>query len=108
MMMIDCVTEDDDLLSCIVSVLATCRLPFTLITADVAEATAACLLAQAEEAERQKMPPVVQERLVIEEFGRCLMQIIDSANKTKGKARRFSCVGETMSFSSLCIHVFSF
>ncbi|KAK7507737.1 hypothetical protein BaRGS_00000702 [Batillaria attramentaria] len=59
------------------------RLPFTLITADVAEATSACLLAQAEEAERLKMPPVVQERMVIEEFGRCLLQIIDSANKTK-------------------------
>ncbi|XP_076459625.1 uncharacterized protein LOC143292867 [Babylonia areolata] len=62
------------------------RLPFTLITADVAEATSACLLAQAEEAERLKMPPVVQERMVIEEFGRCLMQIIESANKTKAAA----------------------
>ena len=61
------------------------RLPFTLITADVAEATAVCLLAQAEEAERLKMPPVVQERMVIEEFGRCLIQIIDSANRTKGQ-----------------------
>ncbi|XP_041363749.1 protein lin-54 homolog [Gigantopelta aegis] len=59
------------------------RLPFTLITTEVAEATCACLLAQAEEAERLKMPPVVQERMVIEEFGRCLMQIIESANKTK-------------------------
>ncbi|XP_050391848.1 protein lin-54 homolog [Patella vulgata] len=59
------------------------RLPYTLITAEVAEATCACLLAQAEEAERLKMPPVVQERMIIEEFGRCLMQIIESANKTK-------------------------
>lgn len=59
------------------------RLPFALITADVAEATSACLLAQAEEAERMKMPPVVQERMVIEEFGRCLMQIIESANRTR-------------------------
>ncbi|XP_069123700.1 protein lin-54 homolog isoform X2 [Argopecten irradians] len=59
------------------------RLPYTFITAEVAEATCACLLAQAEEAERLKMPPVVQERMVIEEFGRCLLQIIDSANKTK-------------------------
>ena len=48
----------------------------------MAEATCACLLAQAEESERLKMPPVVQER--IEEFGRCLLQIIESANKTKG------------------------
>nr|KAI8766264.1 putative protein lin-54 [Biomphalaria glabrata] len=59
------------------------RLPFALITSDVAEATSACLLAQAEEAERMKMPAVVQERMVIEEFGRCLMQIIDSANRTR-------------------------
>lgn len=61
-----------------------CRLPYTFLTSDVAEATCACLLAQAEEAERLKMPPVVQERMVIEEFGRCLLQIIESANKTKG------------------------
>ncbi|XP_062582837.1 protein lin-54 homolog isoform X1 [Saccostrea cucullata] len=60
------------------------RLPYTFLTADVAEATCACLLAQAEEAERLKMPPIVQERMVIEEFGRCLLQIIESANKTKG------------------------
>ncbi|CAG5128666.1 unnamed protein product [Candidula unifasciata] len=59
------------------------RLPFALINSDVAEATSACLLAQAEEAERMKMPPVVQERMIIEEFGRCLMQIIDSANRTR-------------------------
>ena len=60
------------------------RLPFSFVTSDVVEATCACLLAQAEEADRQTMPPVVQERMVIEEFGRCLMQIIDSANRTKG------------------------
>ncbi|CAC5368001.1 LIN54 [Mytilus coruscus] len=60
------------------------RLPYTFITSEVAEATCACLLAQAEESERMKMPPVVQERMVIEEFGRCLLQIIESANKTKG------------------------
>ncbi|ESO98620.1 hypothetical protein LOTGIDRAFT_142615 [Lottia gigantea] len=60
------------------------KLPYTLITAEVAEATCACLLAQADEGERLQMPPVVQERMVIEEFGRCLMQIIESANKTKG------------------------
>lgn len=62
-----------------------CRLPYTFITSEVAEATCACLLAQAEESERMKMPPIVQERMVIEEFGRCLLQIIESANKTKGK-----------------------
>ena len=55
------------------------------MTTEVVEATCACLLAQAEEGERQRMPPVVQERMVIEEFGRCLMQIIESANRTKGQ-----------------------
>lgn len=59
------------------------RLPFSFVTSEVVEATCACLLAQAEEAERLKMPPVVQERNVIEEFGRCLVQIIESANRTK-------------------------
>ena len=54
------------------------------MTAEVAEATCACLLAQAEEADRLRMPHVVQERMVIEEFGRCLLQIIESASKTKG------------------------
>ncbi|KAH3864034.1 hypothetical protein DPMN_027046, partial [Dreissena polymorpha] len=59
------------------------RLPFSFVTTDVVEATCACLLAQAEEGERQRMPGVVQERMVIEEFGRCLVQIIESANRTK-------------------------
>lgn len=61
------------------------KLPYTFVTNEVAEATCACLLAQADESDRLKMPPVVQERMIIEEFGRCLMQIIDSANKTKLK-----------------------
>ncbi|KAK3608971.1 hypothetical protein CHS0354_017132 [Potamilus streckersoni] len=59
------------------------KLPYSFITSEVVEATCACLMAQAEEAERLKMPPVVQERMVIEEFGRCLLQIIESASKTK-------------------------
>ncbi|KAL4239498.1 Lin-54 DREAM MuvB core complex component [Mactra antiquata] len=59
------------------------RLPFSFVTSEVVEATCACMLAQAEEADRQRMPHVVQERMVIEEFGRCLMQIIESANRTK-------------------------
>ncbi|KAL3875813.1 hypothetical protein ACJMK2_033728 [Sinanodonta woodiana] len=63
------------------------KLPYSFITSEVVEATCACLMAQAEEAERMKMPPVVQERMVIEEFGRCLLQIIESASKTKRKDR---------------------
>ena len=61
------------------------RLPYTFITREVAEATCACLMAQAEEAERTRQMDVIQERMIIEEFGRCLMQVIESATKTKGK-----------------------
>ena len=60
------------------------RLPFTFVTSDVAEATCSCLLAQAEEAERTRQMDIVQERMILEECGRCLMQIIESANRTKG------------------------
>ena len=42
-------------------------------------------MAQAEEAERTRQMDVIQERMIIEEFGRCLMQVIESATKTKGK-----------------------
>ncbi|XP_064636016.1 protein lin-54 homolog isoform X2 [Lineus longissimus] len=59
------------------------RLPYTFITSDVAEATCVCMLAQAEDAERTRQPPVIHERAILEEFGRCLMQIIESANRTK-------------------------
>ena len=61
-----------------------CRLPYTFVTTEVVEAACSCLLAQAEEAERLRLPEVVQERMVLEEFGRCIMQVIESANKTRG------------------------
>ena len=41
-------------------------------------------MAQAEESERKRQVDIIQERMILEEFGRCLMQVIDSANKTKG------------------------
>ncbi|XP_023221052.1 protein lin-54 homolog isoform X2 [Centruroides sculpturatus] len=59
------------------------RLPFAFITQEVVEATCQCLLAQAEDGERSGLPVSTLERLVLEEFGRCLMQIIEYANKTK-------------------------
>ena len=58
-------------------------MPFTFITTDVAEATCACLVAQTEEAERTRQIEVIQERMILQEFGRCLMQVIESANRTK-------------------------
>ncbi len=46
------------------------------------EATCQCLLAQAEEAERKGVAEFESEGMVIEEFGRCLKQIIEIAKKT--------------------------
>ncbi|XP_033097125.1 protein lin-54 homolog isoform X2 [Anneissia japonica] len=60
------------------------RLPYSFITNDVAEATCQCLLAQAEETERNGGASNIGEQLILEEFGRCLKQIIESAGKTKG------------------------
>jgi len=60
------------------------RQPFNFVTNEVVEATCQCLLAQAEEAERTEKKEVEIEGLIIEEFGRCLSQIIDMANKSIG------------------------
>ena len=47
------------------------------------EATCQCLLDQAKEAERKGLKEVDSEAMVIEEFGRCLKQIIEMSNKAK-------------------------
>lgn len=60
------------------------RLPFSFITNDVAEATCQCLLAQAEQTEQKHHSQAKAEKLILEEFGQCLWQVIDSAGKTKG------------------------
>jgi len=60
------------------------RLPYTFVTAEVAEATCACLVAQAEEAERTRQQEMMEEQMILQEFGRCLMQVIQSATSTKG------------------------
>uniref|UniRef100_A0A8C7G002 Lin-54 DREAM MuvB core complex component n=1 Tax=Oncorhynchus kisutch TaxID=8019 RepID=A0A8C7G002_ONCKI len=58
------------------------RMPFTFVTKEVAEATCECLLEQAEQAELIQQPQATAERMILEEFGRCLMRIISSAGKT--------------------------
>lgn len=58
-------------------------LPHCFFTWEVIEATASCLLAQAEEAERRDLPPAAQERIILEEFGRILEHVIDSASKAQ-------------------------
>jgi hypothetical protein len=55
------------------------------VTTEVVEATCQCLLAQAEEAERKGSTEVDSEAMVIEEFGRCLKQIIEIAKKTNSQ-----------------------
>ena len=59
------------------------RLPCMFFTQDIIEATCTCLLAQAEEAEKTNRSTPVAETMILEEFGRCLMQIIQAAAKAK-------------------------
>ncbi|KAJ7987015.1 hypothetical protein DPEC_G00334380 [Dallia pectoralis] len=58
------------------------RMPYAFVTKEVAEATCECLLEKAEQAELNDQPQATSERMVLEEFGRCLMRIISSAGKT--------------------------
>ena len=62
------------------------RLPCMFFTQEVIEATCTCMLAQAEEAEKTNCSIQVAETMILEEFGRCLMQIIQAASKTKPPA----------------------
>ncbi|NP_001070035.1 protein lin-54 homolog [Danio rerio] len=59
------------------------KLPYTFVTKEVAEATCDCLLEQAEQAELTNQPQAMAERLILEEFGRCLHRIISFAGKAK-------------------------
>jgi hypothetical protein len=52
---------------------------YSFITNEVADATCQCLIAQAEECEQQHIDECETERYVLEEFGRCLIEIIESA-----------------------------
>ncbi|XP_017578975.1 spexin prohormone 2 isoform X2 [Pygocentrus nattereri] len=60
------------------------KCPLSCITPDVVEATCGCLLAQAEEAEREGHTRPHAERLILEEFGQCLTQIVRSIFKSTG------------------------
>ncbi|XP_073073335.1 tesmin isoform X1 [Manis javanica] len=50
---------------------------------DVVEAACACLLAQGEEAEKEQCSERLAEKRVLEEFGRCLSQILHTEFKSK-------------------------
>ncbi|KAM6301304.1 protein lin-54 homolog isoform 2-T2 [Aegotheles albertisi] len=67
------------------------KLPFTFVTKEVADATCECLLAQAEQAEKMGKSTAAAERMILEEFGRCLMRVINSAGKSKSDPCAMNC-----------------
>ncbi|XP_064005676.1 protein lin-54 homolog isoform X2 [Pogoniulus pusillus] len=67
------------------------KLPFTFVTKEVADATCECLLAQAEQAEKLGKSKAAAERMILEEFGRCLMRVINSAGKSKSDPCALNC-----------------
>ncbi|CAB1323369.1 unnamed protein product [Coregonus sp. 'balchen'] len=58
------------------------KCPLSCITLDVVEATCGCLLAQAEEAEKEGYMLCQAEKMILEEFGQCLTQIVRSIFKS--------------------------
>uniref|UniRef100_A0A3Q1FZM8 Lin-54 DREAM MuvB core complex component n=1 Tax=Acanthochromis polyacanthus TaxID=80966 RepID=A0A3Q1FZM8_9TELE len=67
------------------------RLPYTFVTKEVLEATCECLLEQAKKAEQTHQPQAEAERMILEEFGHCLMRIISSAGKAKADCASINC-----------------
>lgn len=55
---------------------------FSFVTTEVVEATCMCLMERANEAEREALTETDIEGMIIEEFGRCLKQIIEMAKKS--------------------------
>lgn len=82
--LVGCLLEWVDVLFCF-------RLPFTFVTKEVADATCECLLAQAEQAEKMGKSKAAAERMILEEFGRCLMRVINSAGKSKSDPCAMNC-----------------
>ncbi|EHB12710.1 Tesmin [Heterocephalus glaber] len=60
------------------------RRPSSCISWEVVEATCACLLARGEEAEKDHCSQHLAEQMILEEFGRCLSQILYTEFKSKG------------------------
>ncbi|XP_039291213.1 protein lin-54 homolog isoform X4 [Nilaparvata lugens] len=59
------------------------RKPFTMLTQEVIEATCQCLLTSS----RDPIPTEEGERLILEEFGRCLIEIINCANLSQNQGQ---------------------
>lgn len=56
------------------------KLPFSYVTKEVVEATCRCLLLQASEAEKANMSQNDTQKLILEEFGNCLLKVIHTAS----------------------------
>ncbi|CAH8493186.1 unnamed protein product [Dicrocoelium dendriticum] len=61
-------------------------IPNGFLSVEVTEAACSCMLAQLDEAKQRSFSPVSQERVILEEFGKCLEQILESAAKDKSAA----------------------
>ena len=59
------------------------RQAFSYITGDVIEASTLCLLAIAQNVESSEQDPEVTKKQVIEEFGKCLVEIITCSMNNK-------------------------
>lgn len=55
--------------------------PCNFMTPDVIEATIQCVIAQAEECQKNRLDARTSEKLILEEFGRCLVEIIEFSLK---------------------------
>ncbi|KAG5671770.1 hypothetical protein PVAND_001948 [Polypedilum vanderplanki] len=55
--------------------------PYNFMTQDVIEATVQCMIAQAEECEKMSVSKKEGERMILEEFSRCLQEIIEFSAK---------------------------
>ncbi|XP_049539518.1 protein lin-54 homolog [Anopheles darlingi] len=56
--------------------------PHNSMTPDVIEATLQCMIAQADECQRRGCSIRTSERMILQEFGRCLVEIMDFASKS--------------------------
>jgi len=55
---------------------------FSFVTTEVVDATCMCLMERTNEAEKEALSETEIEGVIIEEFGRCLKQIIEMAKKS--------------------------
>lgn len=67
---------------CLQSSYVSCILshPFNILTTDILEATANCMLAQAEEGEFENFSEENIQALILDQFGECLSQILNLAS----------------------------